>query len=107
MTAAPVTDQELALAKDSIVNSFLFGFTKPDVIVNQQARLEYYAYPPGYLENYRDRIASVTREDVLRVARQYLHPDAMVLMVVGDPKKLDQPLTTFGPMQELNLENGK
>ncbi|MBT0653259.1 M16 family metallopeptidase [Geomobilimonas luticola] len=107
MTRAPVTDQELALAKDSIVNSFLFGFTKPDVIVNQQARLEYYAYPPGYLENYRDRIAKVTREDVLRVARQYLHPDAMVLMVVGDPKKLDQPLTTFGPLQELNLENGR
>ena len=106
MTTAPVTDQELALAKDSIVNSFLFGFTRPDVIVNQQARLEYYAYPQGYLENYRDRIARVTKEDVLRVARQYLHPDAMVLMVVGNQTKFDKPLATFGPVRELKLENG-
>ncbi|GFE57590.1 pitrilysin family protein [Geobacter sp. AOG1] len=106
MITAPVTDQELALAKDSIVNSFLFGFTKPDVIVNQQARLEYYAYPSGYLENYRDRIARVTKEDVLRAARQYLHPDAMVITVVGDRKKFDQPLSTFGQVRELKLENG-
>ncbi|RII29015.1 MAG: insulinase family protein [Geobacter sp.] len=106
MTTAPVTDQELALAKDSIVNSFLFGFTRPDMIVNQQARLEYYTYPQGYLENYRDRIARVTKEDVLRVARQYLHPNAMVLMVVGNRDKLDKPLSTFGPVRELKLENG-
>ena len=106
MTTAPVTDQELALAKDSIVNSFLFGFTRPDVIVNQQARLEYYAYPQGYLENYRNRIARVTKEDVLRAARQYLHPGAIVLMVVGNPDKLDKPLSTFGPVRELKLENG-
>ena len=38
MTTAPVTDQELSLARDAIINSFIFGFTKPDVVVNQQAR---------------------------------------------------------------------
>jgi len=107
MTTASVTDQELALAKDSIVNSFLFGFTKPDVVVSQQARLEYYGYPKGYLEMYRDNVSRVTKDDVLRVARQYLHPQAMVLVVVGDQKKFDQPLTTFGPLRELKLENGK
>jgi zinc protease len=107
MTAAPVTDQELALAKDSIINSFIFGFTKPDIVVNQQARLEFFDYPKGYLENYRDNIARVTRDDVLRVARKYLHPDKMVLMVVGNDKRFDKPLSTFGPVREIKLENGK
>jgi predicted Zn-dependent peptidase len=107
MTTAPVTDRELALAKDAIINSFMFGFTKPEVVVNQQARLEFYGYPQGYLEKYRDNIARVGTEDVLRVSRQYLHPDAMVLMVVGNDKKFDQPLTTFGAVREVPLDNGK
>ncbi len=107
MTAAPVTDQELALAKDFIINSFIFGFTKPEIVVNQQARLEFFGYPKGYLENYRDNIARVTRDDVLRVARKYLHPDKMVLMVVGNDKRFDKPLSTFGPVREIKLENGK
>jgi predicted Zn-dependent peptidase len=107
MTREPVTDQELALAKNSIINSFIFGFTKTDAIVNQQVRLEYYDYPAGYLENYRDNIAKVTKEDVLRVAKKYLHPENMVLMVVGNDKKFDQPLASFGPVREIKLDNGK
>lgn len=107
MTAAPVTDQELSLAKEYMINSFIFGFTRPDVIVNQRLRLEFYGYPPGYLEKYRDNINRVTREDVLRVARKYLHPVRMTLVVVGDDRKFDQPLATLGPVREIKLENGK
>jgi zinc protease len=104
MTAAPVSDQELALAKDSIINSFMFGFTRPDVVVNQQARMEFYDYPAGYLDNYRANISKVDKEDVLRVARKYLHPDAMVLTVVGNDTKFDKPLTTLGKVREIKLE---
>ncbi|HEY6873615.1 MAG TPA: pitrilysin family protein [Geobacteraceae bacterium] len=107
MTAAPVTDRELSLAKDAIINSFIFGFTSPGVVVNQQARLEFYGYPKGYLDNYRDNIARVTRDDVLRVARTYLHPDRMVLVVVGNDKRFDKPLATLGPVRDIRLDNGK
>ncbi|MFZ3209043.1 MAG: pitrilysin family protein [Geobacteraceae bacterium] len=107
MTKAPVTDGELKLAKESIINSFMFGFAKPDAVVNQQLRLEYYGYPAGYLENYRDKIALVGKEDVLRVAKKYLHTDAMVLTVVGDDRKFDQPLSSFGEVTEIKLNSGK
>ena len=104
MAKSPVTDQELSLAKDAIINSFIFGFAKPDAVVNQRARLEYYGYPEGYLENYRDNSAKVTWEDVLQAARTYLHPDRFTIMVVGDEKKFDQPLSTLGPVREVKLE---
>lgn len=107
MTRAPVTDDELKLAKDAIVNSFIFGFARTDAVVNQQLRLEYYGYPAGYLENYRDNISRVTKEDVLRVAQKYLHPEELVLMVVGNEKQFDKPLATLGPVREIKLENGK
>ena len=106
MTASPVTDQELTLARDYLINSFIFSFTRPEAIVNQQARLEFYAYPAGYLENYRDNIARVSKEDILRVARKYLHPDRMVLVVVGDDAKFDKPLSTLGPVRQIRPDNG-
>jgi zinc protease len=107
MTQAEVSEVELKLAKDAIINSFIFGFARSDAVVNQQARLEFYGYPEGYLANYRDNIARVTRQDVLRVARKYLHPDAMKLVVVGDERKFDKPLSSFGSVQEIKLDHIK
>jgi predicted Zn-dependent peptidase len=104
MTKEPVSDEELTQAKESIINSFIFGFTQPNSIVTQQARLEYYGFPDRYLENFRDNIARVTRDDVLRVARKYLHPDAMTIVVVGDDRKFDQPLSVLGEVREIKLE---
>ncbi|MDD2499449.1 MAG: pitrilysin family protein [Geobacter sp.] len=100
----PVTEQELRLAKDSIINSFLFGFTTPASIVTQQARLEFYGYQSDYLDRYRDRIAAVTREDILRAAQKHLHPDAFKLVVVGNQQGFDKPLATFGAVTTLNIQ---
>jgi zinc protease len=107
MTKEPVTEQDLKLAKESMINSFVFGFTKTDMIVNQRARLEYYGYPKEYLENYRDNIARVTRDDVLRVAKKYLLPDQLIKVVVGDAAKFDKPLSTFGSVTQVTLETWK
>ena len=104
MTLHTVSDEEISLARESIINSFIFAFTSPASVVAQQARLEYYGYPKGYLENYRKNIARVTKGDVLRVARKYLHPDKMVLVIVGDEKKFDKPLSTFGEVRHVVLE---
>jgi len=103
MTKAPVTDVELKAAKEYIINSFMFGFTSPASIVTQRARLEFYGYPAGYLENYRANIARVTTADVLAAARKYLRPAAFKLVVVGDAARFDKPLPTLGPVRELDL----
>jgi len=103
MTREAVNDQELKAAKEYIINSFMFGFTSPASIVTQRARLEFYGYPAGYLENYRDNIARVTKEDVLAAARRHLKPEAFKLVVVGDAAKFDKPLAAFGPVLELDL----
>jgi len=43
-----------------------------------------------YAEHYGDLIRNVTREDVERVARQYLHPEKLITVVVGDQKKIGE-----------------
>ena len=104
MTKDPVSDGELNAAREYIINSFMFGFTTPASIVTQRARLEFYGYPDGYLEQYRDNIAKVTKADILRVARKYLHPGSFKLVVIGNAARFDQPLSLLGPARELDLK---
>lgn len=103
ITKEEVSDSELNAAREYMINSFMFGFTTPASVVSQRARLEYYGYPDGYLEQYRNNIAKVTKTDVLNAARKYLHPNAFKLVVVGEAAKFDQPLATFGTVRELDL----
>ena len=104
ITKEPVSDQELNAAREYMINSFMFGFTSPASIVTQRARLEYYDYPDGYLERYRDNIAKVTKTDVLNAARKYLRPEAFKLVVIGDSAKFDKPLSTIGDVREIDLK---
>jgi predicted Zn-dependent peptidase len=103
VTKEPVSDAELNAAREYMINSFMFSFTTPASIVSQRARLEYYGYPDGYLERYRDNIAKVTKADILEAARKHLKPDAFKLVVIGDAAKFDQPLATLGAVRELDL----
>ena len=104
LTVEPVSDAELSAAREYMINSFMFGFTSPASIVTQRARLEYYGYPEGYLEQYRDNIGKVTKTEIFAAARKYLHPGALKLVVVGDAAKFDQPLSIFGNVRELDLK---
>lgn len=104
MTKEPVSDAELNAAREYMINSFMFGFTSPASIVSQRARLEYYNYPEGYLEKYRDNIAKVSKTDILTAAQKYLKPDAFKLVVIGDAAKFDKSLSTMGKVRELDLK---
>jgi len=100
----PVSDEELQLAKDAITNAFVFRYTSSSQIVSQQMELDYYGYPEDYLETYLGNINSVTREDVLRVAREHIHPEKMVILVVGKAEDFEKPLSTFGEVRTIELK---
>jgi len=103
MTEAPPTDEELALAKDGELNSFVFNFTSSAQIVQKRVDLEFFGYPLDYLDTYEEKIAAVTGEDVHRVAKKYLHPDKFVILVVGDAAGFDKPLSTFGDVTTIEV----
>jgi predicted Zn-dependent peptidase len=101
----PVREEELQTAKDAFLNSFIFSFATPAQIVSRQISLEYYHLPEDFMEQFRDHVARVTREDILRVAKKYLHPGGMTLLVVGNASAFDQPLSVFGPVHSITLSN--
>lgn len=92
----PVSMAELALAKESLINSFVFAFTDSHEVVTQQLRLDYYGYPADYLQRYREQVAAVTVEQVQQAARERLDPGRQTIVLVGDPRHFDAPPESLG-----------
>ena len=99
-----VSVEELEWAKSSIINNFIFEFTSPSQIVHKRVAIAYNKLPKEFLETYRERIMAITVDDVNRVAADYLHPDRMVLVVVGNSDDFDGPLSQMGTVREIALE---
>ena len=100
----PVPEAELQRTKDSLINSFVFGFESSSQIAFQQMMLAYRGYAPDFLETFTDNIAKVTAEDVQAVAQKYLHPDALTIVTVGNKENFDRPLDAFGAVNEIEIK---
>ena len=92
MQEKPVAPEELKIAKESILNSFVFQFTSSYGIATQQADLEYLGLPADWLENYREKVAAVDADAVIAVAKKHLQPDKMTILIVGDSAQFEKPL---------------
>ena len=85
----PVTEAELRTSKASFVETFSRNFSSAASTAGLFANDEYTGRDPAYLVAYRDRISSVSGDDVLRVAREYLDPERLVMLVVGDRSTIE------------------
>jgi len=98
-----VTDQELRTAKDTVLNSFVFRFDSPSKLLSRLLTYEYYGYPKDFLFQYQKGIESVTKADVLRVAKQYWKPEHFTIVAVANPAELNPPLTVLGEVKTIDL----
>ena len=98
-----VTPIELKKAKDAILNSFIFEFDSKQKVMAERMRYEFYGFPPDFLEQFRAGIEKVTAHDVDRVARKYVHPEKMAVLVVGNSKDFDRQLSTLGKVTPIDI----
>ena len=102
-TTKPATEAELKLAKDSILNSFVFNNDEASEVLGQQLAFEYYGQPLDWLDRYRVAVDKVTAADVARVAAKYIHPDRLSIVVVGPSEGRDKPLSALGTVKPIDL----
>ncbi|MDD5723591.1 MAG: pitrilysin family protein [Syntrophales bacterium] len=87
---------ELAWAKQSIINNFIFSFATPDRIAVGQMMLEHDGLPDNLLTSYKNNIERVELDDLRAVASRYLSDKSRVVLVLGDKKRFNRPLSSFG-----------
>jgi zinc protease len=103
LATKPITEDEIRRAKDDILNAFIFRLDSPDKILGERMTYEYYGYPPDWLDKYEAEIRKVTAADVNRVAAKYLHKDQLAVLVVGNTKEFDKPLSSLGAVKEIDI----
>ena len=98
-----VTDTELAEAKESYVNSFVFSFASSSAIVGRLIELEYDGLPKDFLQQLRARVIALTKEEILAVAKKQFHPERLTIFAVGAGEALPKLLSGFGEVKEIKL----
>lgn len=105
----PVTDEELATAKDALIQRLPGTFASVSAINGALTALWSQGLPDTYYQNYGKAIAAVTKEDVVRVARQYIDLDHLSIVIVGDRASIETPLKATGiaPVEVLDIEGNQ
>jgi zinc protease len=105
LTTQPFTEEELKRAKDNILNSFLFRYDTKDKVLAERVRLEFYGYPPDYLETYKAALEKVTVANLNAAAKKYIHPDRYAVLVVGNGPEIKPGLDELkmGPVHKIDI----
>jgi zinc protease len=88
----PITDEELSVAKDALIQRLPGTFASVSSINSALTGLWVQNLPDDYYQQYTKRIAAITKDDVLRVAKQYVTVDKLDIVIVGDRKVIEGPL---------------
>ncbi|HVR24719.1 MAG TPA: pitrilysin family protein, partial [Candidatus Polarisedimenticolia bacterium] len=99
----PITNEEIKQAKDAILNAFIFRLDSPDKVLAERMTYEFYGYPLDWLDKYPAEIQKVTAVDVNRVAAKYVHRDQLAVLVVGNTKEFDKPLSSLGAVKQIDI----
>ena len=103
----PPSDEELTRAKNYLALRYPRSFQTASQIAGQLGEIVTYNLPDGYINTYVQRVLSVTKKDVVRVAKKYLDPEAVAIIIVGDRKVIEKSLRdlNLGPLNNLSIED--
>ena len=107
-----VSDRELADAQAYLAGNFPLTIETPDDIAAQVLNVLFYGLPLTEIESYRERVNAITPDDIQRVARQYLRPDRLSVVLVGNASAFTSQLAGVGfdkfevvDLQQLDLSS--
>lgn len=95
----PVSADELSMVKNYIIGSFPLSVETPQQVAGRVSTLALYGLKLDYYDKFRDSVAALTREDLLRTAQTYIHPDSVTIVASGDAKALENDMKSFGEVE--------
>jgi len=102
----PITDDELKTAKDNLIQGLPGRFASVTAISSSITSLAVQNLPDDYYQTYAKNVSAITREDLLRVAKQYIDLSHIAIVIVGDRSVVEAGLkaTNIAPITYLDIE---
>jgi zinc protease len=103
----PVSDDELQRAKNLLALGYPNNFQGVGQIASQLDDMVIYNLPDDYFNQYIQKVLAVTKDDVSRVTKKYIDPNALSIVVVGDRKSIEKGLKdlNLGKMKNMKIED--
>ncbi len=100
-----VSSRELQDAQAYLTGNFPLTIETPEDIAAQVLNALFYGLPLSDMENYRGLVNAITPDDVQRVAREYLKPDRLSVVLVGNASAFvkDLPGVGFPKFEQIEL----
>lgn len=98
-----VTPEELAAAKESLLNAYVFNYDDPGKILDAMQTCEQHGYPLDFDRTLFAALQKVSAEDVNRVAAKYLAPEKFTLMMVGNRAAYGAGLEALGKVEPVDV----
>jgi len=92
----PSTAEELAAAKEASIRSLPGQFETNASIARALNGLFLYDRPLDYYAKLPGKFQAVSENDIARAAKQYLHPDQLIILTAGDRTKIEPSLKDAG-----------
>ncbi len=97
------TAEELEKARKYLKGAFAIGHQSPDSLADALSEIAFYNLPLDYYDNYLDRLASLTLEDVKRVAAARFPAEKLDIVVLGEAGAVRKDLDTLGTVTPVPL----
>jgi zinc protease len=103
----PVSDEELTRAKNYLALGYPESFQSVARIAGQLNEMVVYNLPNDYFNRYIDRVMAVTKADVERVAKKYLDPQRVAIIIVGDRSEIEEGVRALnlGPVEVRSIQD--
>lgn len=104
LQAETVTQRELDDAKDRILNSLVFRYDSRAAVLNERISNEFNGLPADAFNRYIQELGTVSIADIQRVARTYLQPENMQVLVVGNENEIGaEQLERMGTINRIDI----
>lgn len=103
----PVTPEEAQRARNYVALGFPSEFQSVGQIAAQLEEMAQYGLPADHFNTFVGKILAVTPADMERVAKAYVDPERIVIVLVGDRSQIEKPVSALnlGPITNLTIED--
>ncbi|MEW6058198.1 MAG: pitrilysin family protein [Bdellovibrionota bacterium] len=100
-----ISQEEFAFARTSLINNAPFNYDTPRKRLENVTVENILRFPKDYHKKLSQNIEAVKFEQVKPALKNFFNPESLVLVIVGDGEKLEEPLTKLPGFSSLSIKS--